>query len=235
MTRRGVEFFNLPDDAADVDFVEDEQVVFLQAQPFRPKFDLVDALFAGDVQNGAMLSGQQGRNLQQECAFAHAGVAANQGERAGHNAAAHHPIKFFQWQADAVQLFHRHGRKGLGLGTGDHAAGGPVRRFSGLWFSDGFNQRVPFAAFTAPAHPFGVAGATLLTDVGGFWFRHSRWIITDAGQKSSTDVRFWPTKKACSARNMPFDAHTMVQITASGSGSSVDWRLMTLIVTFSSL
>jgi hypothetical protein len=89
------------EDHVEVGFGDEEQMLGGHAQPVGAHLELLDGLFARDVQHGATGRGEAGRQLHQQRGFADARVAADERERAGHDAPAHHALEFLHLYAQA--------------------------------------------------------------------------------------------------------------------------------------
>jgi len=117
---------------------------------------------------------QGGQRLQQQGRLADARIAADQDHRAGHDAAAQHPVQLVQSGGDARAVLFPNLAQGL-HGAGGHGRGAATAR---LGRRQSFGQGVPGAAFAALARPLGKLGAAVLAEVcslaGGEGFRHWR-------------------------------------------------------------
>ena len=92
-------------DRVDIRFRVDVEVGALDAEPFRPQFDLTRAFLSGDVQDAVTALVDLRRNLQQQGGLADSRVAPDQNQRTGHDAAAQHMVDFFHLRFDTRQVF----------------------------------------------------------------------------------------------------------------------------------
>src|SRR6185503_1166554 len=131
---------------------------------------------AGGVEHGADLTRKMCGRLQEQRALTDAWLAAQQHQRAGHDATAEHTIELVDPGREAhaarrfnlcVQLGRRCSRE-LRVAA---AAGGGSRIGDAL-----LDERVPRAALVAASHPLGRLSATLLTDEDGFRRLHDSWL-----------------------------------------------------------
>ena len=168
ISRAGLDRLDVAEQRGEVGLGGQVEVVAQRADPVGPQPDLGGGLLAGDVQHPARPRGQR-PGLQQQRGLADAGLAGQQHDRAGHQAAAEHP----------VELVHA-GRPGPGRGRrrpadrdGGRARragpqrtrGGPGSRPAG-WPP---RRRAPGLALAAAAGPFRRPPAALGALVHRWW------------------------------------------------------------------
>ncbi len=128
--------------------------------------DLVDGLFAGNVEDAAAGAGQAGGGLEQEGGLADAGVAADEYGGGGDEASAQHAIQFRDGGGSA-------GRRLGFAGQADEGNASAGRGFRGGAGARGFlDDGVPLAAGFAATGPFGCDGAAGLADEAGYGAGH---------------------------------------------------------------
>ncbi len=124
--------------------------------------------FAGTVENGTDGARDVRGHLQQQRRFSDAGLAAEQHERAGHDAAAEHAIEL----RDARRNARRVGCLDVAIQLGGRAARDravAMIRGGGRGLRSGhlFDERVPGAAIGAAPHPLWLLAAAFLTGEDG--------------------------------------------------------------------
>ena len=72
-----------------------------KAKPQGAQPDLIDRLFAGDIDDAPVLRGHSGAGLNEQSRFADAGFAAEEKNGARHEAAAGHAVEFANARRDA--------------------------------------------------------------------------------------------------------------------------------------
>src|SRR6185369_6369119 len=85
---------NLVDDIFEVRLRKDENVLCFDSEPLATQLDLPLRFFTGDIQHERSPGAESVRHLKQQRALADTGIAPDQYERTGHDAAAEHAIEF---------------------------------------------------------------------------------------------------------------------------------------------
>ncbi len=151
------------------------------AQPLAPQLDLAVRLLARNVQHRSPRRRQRGGDLQQQGGLAHPGLPADEHQRAGHDAAAQHPVELGQARrlADAVLALDLIEPARAAVASPDRrrlaaAAGGGRRRL--------LHQTLPRPAPRAAAQPLGAAMSAALTDeFGGKFLCHVPVLLNQPG------------------------------------------------------
>lgn len=139
--------------------------VAIEAEAGGAEADLPGRLLAADIGHGLALDGEEGGGLEHEGRLADTGVAADEEERAGHDAAAEHAVEFGDAGREARSLLVDHFGEGDGASGGCFAWSSPAggagtgaafERFEGVPFvalgaAAGVSDRLPGAVRTAVA------------------------------------------------------------------------------------
>src|SRR5437899_3709808 len=154
--------FEVLDDAVEVVFGQHYQPFALDAQPLRAQLQLLDRLFARDIQDRSIGARHLAGELEQERRLADPGVAADQHQRAGYDAAAQDLIELAHRQSQTVGLGeadlgqrHRLRRRDTDPACASHARGG-LRAYLLL------DVGVPIATLGAAPYPLRGLVAALL-------------------------------------------------------------------------
>ena len=138
------------------------QVGRQRAEPLGPQAHLLGRLLGGDVEAAAAVLGQPGQRLQEQRGLADAGLAAEQGDRAGHQAALEHPVELAEVGGRRRPRRHvdlgdrqRHAR---GVARSPAEAASRPRRGS----LDLLDEGVPRLAGGAAARPLGFRSPTFV-------------------------------------------------------------------------
>ena len=91
-------------DAFQIVFRQDEEAIALDAQPLRPELELLHRLLAGDVEDRAVSARHLAGQLQEERRLADAGIASDQDQGTGDDAAAQHLVQLAHGEPEAVRL-----------------------------------------------------------------------------------------------------------------------------------
>ncbi len=167
------------DDRLEARLGEHGDVVRRRADALGAHLDLRRRLLAADEQDGAAGRGDLVEHLQEQGALADAGLAADQHERAGDDAAAEHEVELGDAGGEALGR----GRDDVGKADGGGAGGAapvrlappaPTRRDLGDRLLD---ERVPGAAVRTVAEPLRLAASALGAGEDGLAARHDvrRW------------------------------------------------------------
>lgn len=135
-----------------------------------PHLELCFALLPGDVQDFAVADMQC--HLQQQRGLSDAGLAAQQDDGAGHDAAAEHPVELAEGGGDAGQLQQRDLIDGLRRAFGD-CGGGAALGGRLLPLHDLLHEGVPLAARRTAADPLRRLRPAVLAEVLGFALCHA--------------------------------------------------------------
>ena len=162
----------LVEDALEARLGEQEERIVADAEPLAARLDLRLALLARGVEDGPDGAGEVRRGLQQQRRLADAGLAAEQDQRSGDDAAAEHAIELGEAGRDAVDG----GQADVGVALRGGRPAGPQRRrrvarlgAAGRGRRRGalLDHRVPGAALGAAAQPLRRLGAAFLARVDG--------------------------------------------------------------------
>ena len=165
-----------------------------QPQPLRPEPQLPAGFLAGGVQDGDLgagpgAAGHAGGGLQHERRLADAGLAAQQHERPGHEAAAQDAVELADAGAAALERAPRSGRAAPPGRC--RPCGGPwrpPRAPGGALVDERFDQRVPGAAGAALAFPAQERLAAGLADVAALGTGHGESASARAGHMAGPDA-----------------------------------------------
>ena len=164
---RGRRLFQRGGDVAQVDRGGEANLCVTDAEAAGAEADLVDGLFAGDVEDAAAGAGEAGGGLEQEGGLADAGVAADEDGGSGDEASAQHAIQFRDGGGSA-------GRRLGFAGQADEGDAPAGRGLGGGAGARGFlDYGVPLTAGFAATGPFGCDGAAGLADEAGYGAGHS--------------------------------------------------------------
>jgi len=94
-------------------FGKDEQSSGFDSQPCGPQFQLLRALFTGDVEDLFLLR-HEGKRLEQERGFPDAGVACQQNEGPADQPSSQHSVPFTDACGEPCFRLHRNFREGQG-------------------------------------------------------------------------------------------------------------------------
>ena len=111
----------------EVGLAQDEQPLRGLPQSGRAHPHLLLALLAADVEHPAAVAREPHRQLEQQRALADPGVAADQDQRAPHDAAAEHPVQLAEAGAGAVQVPDLDAGERARSGRGGGTPRGPAR------------------------------------------------------------------------------------------------------------
>ena len=139
------------------------QVQIRQPQALGAQVDLGQRFLTGDVQR-AHARLHAGQDLQQQGGLADAGVAADQDDRAGNDAAAQYPVHLAQPGTGARGLARVHLAQALHAPSG-HAADAAAAGLGRGGIDTRLHQRVPGTAVGALAGPLGTCRSAGLADV----------------------------------------------------------------------
>jgi len=147
-----------------------ENVARGDSQPLGAQLDLRGGFLAGDVEDGPLAAGERVAHLDEQGGLADTGIAADEHDGTGHDAAAQHAAQLADRHGDAFVAIGRDVGQGLRADAGRQSdAGRPAWR--GLLHRH-LDQRVPLAAIRAAAHPLALCAAAGLADVPGLRLRH---------------------------------------------------------------
>ena len=169
----GLQFLCLAEQFGRIGFGKYKAIGSTLANAVGAHFDLFFAFFAADVQD---FSGQLQGHLEHEGAFADARLAADEHQRARHDAPSEYPVEFFIGGAHALGV----AGLDLGQGRGFGAVAAFARRCPGSAFfftccfflDDFFLVGVPLVAMGAFADPFGGGSAAGSAKKYGSGFGH---------------------------------------------------------------
>ncbi len=159
------------DDGLHLDRSQQVEPFACDTQAFGAHLDLLDRLFARDVQHRPGIPGDVARDLQEQRGFADARLTADQDQRARDQSPAEHAVHlrvahrdaFLRERLDLRQNDRRHGslrqRRGPGQRRLSSLLRGTLRHLGHLL------QRIPRAAVGAFPHPLALLAAALLADV----------------------------------------------------------------------
>ena len=135
-------------DVFEIGFGQQVKVLGFDAESLAAQFDLPFRLFAGNVKHERVVARSVYRRPEQERAFADARIAADQNERAGHDAAAEHAIELSDagGNANVVLRFDLGERRQLRRREVEPVAPPFARRAF-------FDERVPLATFGTLSEP----------------------------------------------------------------------------------
>ena len=141
-----------------------------QPEPFRAQADLCDRFLARDVDRALAGAGKRRRDLDQQRRLADAGIAAEQEDRAAHEAAAGDAIELRQSRCEARGVVRRSGQRFECelAALARRPAGRRWPRRCGVLLRD----RVPLVAGVALALPAAIDRAAILADEAGIASRH---------------------------------------------------------------
>jgi hypothetical protein len=151
---RGLELVHVLEDALEARLRHEEEAGARDSQALAAHLDLLLRFLAGDVEDGAPLTAEEVRDLQQQRALADPGLAADEDHRAGHDPAPEHAVELADPGGDARRVRGVHEVVGLGLrarlreGGGRAALGRRRRHFLPL-----LDEAVPLAAVRTAAEP----------------------------------------------------------------------------------
>ena len=164
----------------EVGLVHEHQLARVHAQPLAAEPDLRTALLGREVQH-AVFCCKVRRDLRQKGGFSHPGIAADEHERAAHDAAAEHHVKLGNSAGNALVFFIRHVFERRRLGTPEEGSG---------FFGEGrgrgdrlLRKRIEFSAVGASSEPLGRGVSALCADKLCGCFGHGRFLIPSRALK----------------------------------------------------